>query len=82
MSSLSGQTHDWNGEAFISNVTLQDVLRVVRDYDCYNEVYHRTVVDSRAIATEWEDQFSMLADEHSSRRPRSTAPSAAKHPHS
>jgi hypothetical protein len=57
----SGLIHDWNGEAFIPNTTLQDVLRVVRDYDCYKEVYHPTVVDSRAIATgEWEDQFSML----------------------
>lgn len=57
----SGLIHDWNGEAFIPNVTLQDVLRVVRDYDRYKEVHHPTVVDSRAIATgEWEDQFSML----------------------
>lgn len=57
----SGLIHDWTGEAFIPNATLQDVLRVVRDYDCYREVYHPTVVDSRAIATsESEDQFSML----------------------
>ena len=57
----SGLIHDWNGEAFIPNATLQDVLRVVRDYDCYKEVYHPTVVDSRALATgESEDQFSML----------------------
>lgn len=56
-----GLIHDWNGAAFIPNATLQDVLRVVRDYDCYKEVYHPTVVDSRAIAVgEWEDQFSML----------------------
>jgi hypothetical protein len=57
----SGLIHDWTGEAFIPNATLQDVLRVVRDYDCYREVYHPTVVDSRAIASsESEDQFSML----------------------
>jgi len=53
--------HDWNGEAFIPNTTLPDVLRVVRDYGCYKEIYHPAVVDSRAIATgELQDQFSML----------------------
>ena len=57
----SGLIHDWNGEAFIPNATLQDVLRVLRDYDCYKEFYHPTVVDSRALVTgESEDQFSML----------------------
>jgi hypothetical protein len=57
----SGLIHDWNGEAFIPNATLLNVLRVVRDYDCYKEVYHPTVVDSRALAIgESEDQFSML----------------------
>jgi len=57
----SGLIHDWNGEAFIPNATLQNVLRVVRDYDCYKEVYHPTVVDSRALAIgESQDQFSML----------------------
>ena len=56
----SGLIHDWTGEAFIPNATLQNVLRVVRDYDCYKEVYRPTVVDSRALATgESEDQFSM-----------------------
>jgi hypothetical protein len=57
----SGLIHDWNGEAFIPNATLQDVLRVLRDYDCYKEFYHPTVVDSRALVTgASEDQFSML----------------------
>ena len=57
----SGLIHDWNGEAFIPNTTLPDVLRVVRDYGCYKEIYHPAVVDSRAIATgELHDQFSML----------------------
>jgi hypothetical protein len=57
----SGLIHDWNGEAFIPNATLRDVLQVVRDYGCYKEVYQPTVVDSRAIATgESVDQFSML----------------------
>ena len=34
---------------------------VVRNYDCYKEFYHPTVVDSRALVTgASEDQFSML----------------------
>jgi hypothetical protein len=57
----SGLIHDWNGEVFIPNATLQEVLPVVRDYGRYKEVYQPVVVDSRAIATgESEDQFYML----------------------
>jgi len=57
----SGLIHDWNGAAFIPNTTLHDVLAVVRDYGCYKEIYHPTVVDSNAVAIgESEDQFSML----------------------
>jgi hypothetical protein len=57
----SGLIHDWNGEAFIPNATLHDVLQIVRDYGRYKEVYQPTVVDSRAITTgESVDQFSML----------------------
>jgi hypothetical protein len=57
----SGLIHDWNGEAFIPNATLHDVLPVLRDYGRYKEVYKPVVVDSKAIATgESDDQFSML----------------------
>jgi hypothetical protein len=57
----SALIHDWNGEAFISNATLHDVLAVLRDYGRYKEVYKPVVVDSKAITTgESEDQFSML----------------------
>ena len=57
----AGLIHDWNGEAFIPNATMHDVLPVVRDYGCYKKVYQPVVVDSRAIAaSESEDQFSML----------------------
>lgn len=47
----SGLIHDWNGEAFIPNATLRDVLPVLRDYGRYKEVYKPVVVDSRVIAT-------------------------------
>jgi hypothetical protein len=57
----AGLIHDWNGEAFIPNATMHDVLPVVRDYGFYKKVYQPVVVDSRAIATsKSEDQFSML----------------------
>src|SRR6202035_2425896 len=35
----SGLIHDWMGAAFIADVTLQDVLQVVRDYGRYKEIY-------------------------------------------
>jgi hypothetical protein len=57
----SGLIHDWVGSAFIAGVTLQDVLRVARDYGQYKELYPPTVVDSRVIDTgETKDRFSML----------------------
>jgi hypothetical protein len=57
----SGLIHDWIGAAFIPNVTLDDVLPVVRDYDHYKDFYHPNVIDSKAItAGESADQFSML----------------------
>jgi len=57
----SGLIHDWNGEAFIPNATLHDVLPVVRGYRCYKEAYKPAVIDSRVItASESEDEFYML----------------------
>jgi hypothetical protein len=57
----SGLIHDWSGETFVPHATLHDVLRVVRDYDRYKEIYRPVVADSKAIVTgESEDQFSML----------------------
>jgi hypothetical protein len=57
----SGLIHDWIGAAFIPNVTLTDVLPVVRNYDRYKDFYHPNVIDSRRIgSTESEDEFSMV----------------------
>jgi len=57
----SGLIHDWVGAAFIANVTLPDVLQVVRDYGRYKEIYLPTVIDSRVTDTgETKDRFSML----------------------
>jgi hypothetical protein len=57
----SGLIHDWTGAIFIPNASLSDVIRVVRDYQQYDIVYHPTVVSSKPLATsEWEDRFSMV----------------------
>jgi hypothetical protein len=57
----SGLIHDWVGAAFIPNVTILDVLRVVRDYKRYKDVYHPNVLDSVPISmSDWEDRFSLL----------------------
>lgn len=57
----AGLIHDWVGAAFIANVTLGDVLHVLRDYARYKDLYQPSVIDSRVIATgKSTDRFSML----------------------
>ncbi len=56
-----GLIHDWVGAVFIANVSLPDVLQVVRDYARYKDLYKPAVIDSKVIATgEATDRFSML----------------------
>ena len=57
----SGLVHDWTGAIFIPNVSLGDVIRVVRDYEQYDTVYHPAVVSSKPLdRSEWADRFSMV----------------------
>lgn len=57
----SGLIHHWIGAAFISNIKLNDVLAVVRDYDRYKDYYHPAVIDSKRLCQNGsEDQFSMV----------------------
>ena len=57
----SGLIHDWYGQIFIPNMTLLDVRRVLRNYECYKEMYKPVVVDSRSItSSESQDQFYVL----------------------
>jgi hypothetical protein len=57
----SGLIHHWIGAGFIPNVTLDDVLPVVRSYERYKDFYHPSVIDSKLIAkSETRDEFSML----------------------
>jgi hypothetical protein len=57
----SGLIHHWTGAAFIPAAKLDDVLPVVRDYQRYKDIYHPSVVQSRALGKSGvEDRFSLL----------------------
>jgi hypothetical protein len=56
-----GLIHHWVGAMFLPDVTLDDVLKVVRDYDRYKDVYAPNVLDSRVLRRmETDDVFSLL----------------------
>ena len=56
----SGLIHHWIGAVFMNHVKLEDVLRVVRDYSRYKDVYKPAVADSKVITSGNEkDRFSM-----------------------
>ena len=57
----SGLIHDWAAEAFIPNVSIEDILLVVRDYEHYKQIYTPAVINSEAIVLgESADQFSLV----------------------
>lgn len=57
----SGLIHDWIGAAFVPNVTLADVMNVVRDYGEYKKVYAPHVVDARIQQIgAGRDRFSLV----------------------
>ncbi len=56
----SGLIHDWLGVGFVPDVTIEDIVRVVRDYDRYKDVYQPGVIDSISHGTDGiKDLFSM-----------------------
>jgi hypothetical protein len=56
----SGLIHDWLGVGFIPKCTIEDILRVVRDYDRYKEIYRPGVIDSISHGADGvKDLFSM-----------------------
>ena len=56
----SGLIHDWLGVGFVPNVTIEDIVRILRDYDRYKEIYKPGVIDSRSNGTDGvKDLFSM-----------------------
>jgi hypothetical protein len=44
-----GLIHDWLGAGFVPNTRIADILKVVRDYDHYADVYKPGVVDSHLV---------------------------------
>lgn len=60
-----GLIHDWIGAIFIPNATIESLLRVVRDYDRYKEIYKPVVADSHSLDSGATDQeFSMVWRRH------------------
>jgi hypothetical protein len=56
----SGLIHDWLGVGFVPDVKIEDILRIVRDYDRYKEIYQPGVIDSISHGTDGlKDLFSM-----------------------
>jgi hypothetical protein len=56
----SGLIHDWLGVGFVPNVTIQDILKILRDYDRYKDIYKPGVLDSISLGTDGvKDLFSM-----------------------
>ena len=56
----SGLIHDWLGVGFVPNVKIEDILRIVRDYGRYKEIYRPGVIDSISHGTDgMKDLFSM-----------------------
>jgi hypothetical protein len=55
-----GLIHHWIGAAFIPNVTLAGALRVLNDYDNYQQYYKPPVIESKAHArSDDRQEFSM-----------------------
>jgi hypothetical protein len=56
----SGLIHDWLGAGFVPNVKIEDILRIVRDYDRYKEIYRPGVIGSMSHGTDGvKDLFSL-----------------------
>jgi hypothetical protein len=56
----SGLIHDWLGAGFVPDVKIEDILRVVRDYDRYKDVYRPGVSDSTFRRTDGMQDFFFL----------------------
>ena len=55
-----GLIHYWMGAMFLSNLKLDEILQVTRDYDHYKEFYRPSVIESKVIArSNSHDTFSM-----------------------
>jgi hypothetical protein len=56
----SGLIHDWLGAGFVPNVKIEDIVRTLRDYDRYKDIYQPGVIASISHGTDGaKDLFSM-----------------------
>src|ERR1700733_7466230 len=56
----SGLIHDWLGAGFVPNVKIEDIVRILRDYDRYKDIYQPGVIASISHGTDGaRDLFSM-----------------------
>jgi len=56
----SGLIHDWLGVGFVPNANIEDILRIVRDYDRYKDIYRPGVIDSAFRRTDGMQDFFFL----------------------
>jgi hypothetical protein len=56
----SGLIHDRLGVGFVPNAKIEDILRVVRDYDRYKDVYRPGVFDSAFRCTDGMQDFFFM----------------------
>jgi hypothetical protein len=56
----SGLIHDWLGVGFVPHATINDILRIVRDYAHYKDVYRPGCIESAFLSGDGvRDLFSM-----------------------
>ena len=56
----SGLIHDWIGAGFVPNTTIAEILKVVRDYDHYADIYKPGVVASHFNRSDGAKDFFFL----------------------
>src|ERR1700722_5423876 len=56
----SGLIHDWLGVGFVPNAKIEDILRIVRDYDRYKDIYRPGVIDSAFRRTDGTQDFFFM----------------------
>src|ERR1700677_2954206 len=53
----SGLIHDWLGVGFVPNAKIEDILRIVRDYDRYKDIYRPGEIGSAFRRTDEMQDF-------------------------
>lgn len=56
----SGLIHDWLGAGFVPHAKIDDILRIVRDYDRYKDIYRPGVIDSAFRRTDGMQDFFFM----------------------